>query len=132
VSVMGTPLGWEVSLCTEDGVVETLKRRVGSAVGVDAGVAVSFATSDGEFHRVLYPGPGERECRLRLECRLARHRKGSRRRERTKRQSARVGPWAGGLAADRRGRDRPPDVLTGREELHVHDPQRVSLLSTVE
>ena len=93
VTVMRTPLGWEVSLCTEDGVVETLKRQVGPVVGVDAGVAVSFATSDAEFHRVLHPGPGERERRLRLERRLARQRKGSRRRERTKRQFARVRAW---------------------------------------
>jgi len=89
-TVMRTPLGWELSLCVEDGVAPTPRREVGPAVGVDAGVAVSFACSDGELHRVPRPGRGVRERRLRLERRLARKRNGSRRRERTKRDLGRV------------------------------------------
>ena len=89
-TVMRTALGWEISLCVEDGVVPARRREAGPAVGVDAGVAVSFACSDGGLHRVPRPGRGERERRLGLERRLARQRKGSRRRERSKRQLGRV------------------------------------------
>ena len=90
VTVMRTALGWEMSLCTEDGRPAAAQRTAGPAVGIDAGVAVSFATSDGDLNRVPRPSPSEERRRLCLERRLARQSEGSRRRERTKRQLGRL------------------------------------------
>jgi putative transposase len=59
-------------------------------VGVDRGVAVSAALSTGELLHAPGLRPGERRRLLLLERRLARQRKGSRRRERTKLTVARV------------------------------------------
>jgi IS605 OrfB family transposase len=89
-TVSRSPLGWEASLCIEDGRAPEPLRELGPHVGVDAGVVVSFATSDGELCQVPQPRPRERERRLRLERRLARQQKGSRRRAQTKRALAKV------------------------------------------
>jgi putative transposase len=89
-TLMRTALGWEVSLCVEDGLEPAAAREFGPAVGVDAGVVVSFATSGAELYQVPSASRGECQRRLRLERRLARQRKGSAGRERTKRQLARV------------------------------------------
>jgi putative transposase len=62
----------------------------GSAVGVDRGVAVSVALSSGELLRVPRLRAGETERLRRLQQRLARARRGSDRRARTKLTSARL------------------------------------------
>jgi putative transposase len=62
----------------------------GSVVGVDRGVAVSVALSCGELLRAPGLGAGETQRLRRLQQRLARARRGSNRRARTKRAIARV------------------------------------------
>jgi putative transposase len=62
----------------------------GSVVGVDRGVAVSVALSTGELLRVAGLRAGENERLRRLQRRLARARRGSNRRARTKRAMARL------------------------------------------
>ena len=62
----------------------------GSIVGIDRGVTHAFAMSDGELVDVPKLAPAESARLLRLQRRLARQRKGSNRRERTKRQIARI------------------------------------------
>src|SRR6201997_302952 len=62
----------------------------GSVVGVDRGVAVSVALSTGELLRAPGLSAGETERLRRLQRRLARARRGSNRRARTKRAMARL------------------------------------------
>jgi putative transposase len=62
----------------------------GSVVGVDRGVAVSVALSTGELLRVAGLRAGENARLRRLQQRLARARRGSNRRARTKRAMARL------------------------------------------
>jgi putative transposase len=62
----------------------------GSVVGVDRGVAVSVALSCGELLRTPRLSAGETERLRRLQQRLARARRGSNRRARTKRAMARL------------------------------------------
>ncbi|MBV8181369.1 MAG: transposase [Mycobacterium sp.] len=62
----------------------------GSVVGVDRGVAVSAALSTGELLHTPSPTPGERIRLRRLQQRLARARRGSHRRQRTKLAIARL------------------------------------------
>lgn len=62
----------------------------GSIVGVDRGVTHAFAMSDGQLVDVPRLRLAESARLLRLQRRLARQRKGSNRRERTKRQIARI------------------------------------------
>jgi putative transposase len=62
----------------------------GSAVGVDRGVAVSAALSTGELLRAPGLTPGERSRLHRLQKRLARAKRGSNRRQRTKLAIARL------------------------------------------
>jgi putative transposase len=62
----------------------------GQVVGVDRGVAVSAALSTGELLKAPGLRPAERRRLRLLERRLARRRKGSRRRERTKLAIARL------------------------------------------
>jgi putative transposase len=62
----------------------------GEVVGVDRGVAVSAALSTGELLTVSGLRPGERRRLRLLQRRQARQRKGSRRRERTKLNIARL------------------------------------------
>jgi putative transposase len=62
----------------------------GSAVGIDRGVAVSAALSTGELLHTPRLTPGERTRLLRLQQRLARAKRGSNRRQRTKRAIAKL------------------------------------------
>jgi putative transposase len=62
----------------------------GSVVGVDRGVAVSVALSSGELLRVPHLSAGETQRLRRLQQRLARSRRGSHRRGRTKLAIARL------------------------------------------
>jgi putative transposase len=62
----------------------------GSVVGVDRGVAVSVALSNGELLRVAGLSAGETKRLRRLQRRLGRARRGSHRRARTKRAIARL------------------------------------------
>ncbi len=62
----------------------------GSVVGVDRGVAVSVALSSGELLRVAGLRAGEMQRLRRLQRRLARARRGSQRRARTRLASARL------------------------------------------
>lgn len=64
--------------------------KPGPSIGVDLGVAVSVTVSDGRAFQVPQPRHGEARRRLRLERRLARQQKGSRNRERTRCQLAKV------------------------------------------
>lgn len=76
---------WYVLLLCEDGEHTPEVHAVpGSAVGVDRGVAVAVATSDGDlFDRTFQtPKEHERECRLRRQ--LSRRRRGSKNRARTR------------------------------------------------
>lgn len=73
---------WHVSFVAEQA---PLPRKNHGAVGVDVGIARSLTLSDGEY--LDMPStlkPGEVESRLRLQRKLARQTKGSKRRERTK------------------------------------------------
>ncbi|MFI6577761.1 RNA-guided endonuclease InsQ/TnpB family protein [Nocardiopsis sp. NPDC050513] len=76
---------WCVSLLCEDGEHTPAEHALpDSAVGVDRGVAVAVATSDGDlFDRVLQT-PKEHERERRLRRKLARQRQGSNNRARTK------------------------------------------------
>jgi IS605 OrfB family transposase len=73
---------WYVSFCIDDGIIETPPNGL-PPVGVDRGVAVPVATSDGQcFGFVGFRSTEERRLK-RLQRRLARQRKGSSRRKRT-------------------------------------------------
>lgn len=73
----------------------------GKSVGLDLGIAQSITTSEGEIFNAPEPSPREAARRLRLQRRLTRQVKGSRRREATKhklaglhtRQSDRIRDW---------------------------------------
>jgi putative transposase len=75
-------LGWHLSLCVESE-LRPAKSNGGPAVGVDRGVAALVATSDGVLVTHDFWSKQERRRRLALEKRLARQRRGSRRRART-------------------------------------------------
>jgi IS605 OrfB family transposase len=62
----------------------------GPPVGVDVGIAALAATSDGELVAHEFWRPAERRCRQTLKRRLARQRRGSRRREQTAGQLRRL------------------------------------------
>ncbi|MCY9784997.1 transposase [Nocardiopsis sp. EMB25] len=76
---------WYVSLLCEDGEC-TPKTHTApdSAVGVDRGVAVAVATSDGDLFDRVFQSPKEHERERRLRRRLSRQRTGSANRARTK------------------------------------------------
>jgi len=81
---------WFVVVLVETGVEPAEPRTTGPVVGVDRGVVISAQASDGRSWQCPTPGRGEAQRHLRLERRLARQQKGSKRRERTKRQLAKV------------------------------------------
>ena len=81
---------WWISILVDTGVEPAEPRTTGPVVGVDRGVAISAQASDGRVWQCPQPRRGERQRRLRLERKLARQVKGSNRRERTKRQLAKV------------------------------------------
>jgi IS605 OrfB family transposase len=66
------------------------RRPTGAMIGVDRGVANTLATSDGQLLHAPVLTPMERTRLARLQRRLARRKKGSRRRERAKRALARL------------------------------------------
>lgn len=79
---------WHVSFAAPQPTVE--REPTGYAVGVDLGVVATITTSGGEQSHVRGLRPGEAQRLRRLQRRLARQKKGSRRRERTKRSVARL------------------------------------------
>ncbi|MDA8356228.1 MAG: transposase, partial [Actinomycetota bacterium] len=79
---------WHVSFAALQPTVE--REPTGHAVGVDLGVVATITTSAGEQSHVGGLRPGEAQRLRRLQRRLARQKKGSRRRERTKRSVARL------------------------------------------
>ena len=81
--------GWYVSIQTEQEFSEP-KLHAGTAIGVDRGVAAFAATSEGELVEPLNPGAQERRRIARLQRKLARQRKGSRNRAKTKVKIARL------------------------------------------
>jgi len=79
---------WHVSFAGPQPVLH--RRPTGRAVGVDMGVAATVTTSEEDTATVAGLGPGEAQRRRRLERKLARQSKGSRRREATKVSLARL------------------------------------------
>ncbi|MDF5754444.1 transposase [Spongiactinospora sp. TRM90649] len=80
---------WHVSFCVEDGLVESTPNGR-PAVGVDRGVAVAVATSDGRMRDRDFVTPGEAARLRRLQRKLARQRKSSNRRAATKAKIGRL------------------------------------------
>ncbi|MEU8274550.1 RNA-guided endonuclease InsQ/TnpB family protein [Microbispora bryophytorum] len=74
---------WYVSFRVEDGLAESTPNG-GPPVGVDRGVQVAVATSDGWMRDRRFITPGEAARLKRLQQQLARRRKGSNRRAATK------------------------------------------------
>jgi putative transposase len=74
---------WFVSFLVEDGHTTPTKHASMSAVGVDRGVAVAVAVSDGTLRDREFRTPGETTRYRRLQQQLARQRKGSVNREKT-------------------------------------------------
>jgi putative transposase len=87
---------WHVSFPTAQPAVS--RRSTGAVVGLDRGVAVAVATSDGELLHVPKLSPRQHRQLRRLQRRLARQCKGSNRRAKTKLDVAKL--WA--RAGDRR------------------------------
>ncbi len=81
--------GWYVSIQTEQEISEP-ELHAGTAIGVDRGVAVFAATSEGEIVEPLSAGARERRRLARLQSKLARQRKGSKNRAKTKAKIARL------------------------------------------
>ncbi|WP_205650414.1 RNA-guided endonuclease InsQ/TnpB family protein [Actinoplanes solisilvae] len=78
---------WYVAFCVEDGVAEVPPNGK-SAVGVDLGVAVAVATSDGVMHDREFVTAGEQRRMRRLQQRLARSRRVHGRARQSKRRDA--------------------------------------------
>jgi putative transposase len=78
---------WYISFCVEDGVVGVAPNGK-SPVGVDRGVAVAFATSDGDLHDRQFASPGETARLKRLQQRLSRSLRTHGRNRRSKRRDA--------------------------------------------
>lgn len=74
---------WHVSFCVEDGVVSVQPNGM-PPVGVDRGVVVAVAASDGEMRNREFVSPGEAKRLRRLQQQLSRQRKVSNRRSVTK------------------------------------------------
>ncbi|NYH54903.1 transposase [Nocardiopsis arvandica] len=75
---------WYVSILCEDGQhTPQAHERPDSAVGIDRGVAVAVATSDGDLFNRTFQTPKEHERERRLRRRLSRQHKGSANRART-------------------------------------------------
>ncbi len=65
---------WYISFCVEDHLAELAPNGL-PAVGIDRGVAVPVATSDGEFFTGVGLRPGEKRHLRHLQRRLARQKK---------------------------------------------------------
>jgi putative transposase len=93
---------WYVSFCVEDGVTQ-VEANGRPPVGVDRGVAVAVATSDGDLHDRAFASPGETARLRRLQQRLSRSlRTHGRNRKSTRRAAIRA--QLGRLNARIRGR----------------------------
>jgi putative transposase len=93
---------WYVSFCVEDGVAEVAPNGK-PQVGVDRGVAVAVATSDGDLHDRTFATLGEAERLKRLQQRLSRSLRTHGRNRRCRRRDA-VRAQLGGLNARIRAR----------------------------
>ncbi|WP_227014709.1 MULTISPECIES: hypothetical protein [Nocardiopsis] len=71
-------------LCEDGQTTPQARERPDSAVGIDRGVAVAVATSDGALFNRTFQTPKEHERERRLRRRLSRQHKGSANRARTK------------------------------------------------
>ncbi len=71
-------------LCEDGQTTPEAHERPGSAVGIDRGVAVAVATSDGDLLDQVFQTPKEAERERRLYRSLSRQRRGSNNRARTK------------------------------------------------
>ncbi|NJP30796.1 RNA-guided endonuclease InsQ/TnpB family protein [Micromonospora thermarum] len=86
---------WHISFCVEDGIASAAPSGK-PPIGVDRGVAVAVATSDGELRDRAFATPGEQQRIRRLQQRLARsrqvhgHNRRSRRRDAARAQLARL------------------------------------------
>ncbi|MFG2075620.1 RNA-guided endonuclease InsQ/TnpB family protein [Nonomuraea maritima] len=80
---------WYISFCVEDGLVASVPNG-GPPVGVDRGVAIAVATSDGQMRDRKFVTPGEAARLRRLQQRLDRQKKGSNRRAATRAKFARL------------------------------------------
>ncbi|QUX31778.1 transposase [Nocardiopsis akebiae] len=90
---------WYVALLCEDGqTTPEAHERPDSAVGIDRGVAVAVATSDGDLLDRTFQTPKEAERERRLRRRLSRQRRGSNNRARTR---AALGKLTGRVRARR-------------------------------
>lgn len=89
VTVRRTGRHWSIAFCVEDGRVEVAPNG-NPPVGIDLGVVVPVATSDGRCFDGVGMRPGERRRLRRLQRRLARQKKGSNRRRGTVRAIARL------------------------------------------
>lgn len=78
---------WYISFCVEDGMAEVAPNGL-PPVGVDRGVAVAVATSDGDLHDRKFTTPGEQRRLRRLRQRLARSLRVHGRNRRSKRRDA--------------------------------------------
>ncbi|WP_433527140.1 RNA-guided endonuclease InsQ/TnpB family protein [Nocardia pseudovaccinii] len=74
---------WYVSFLVEDGEVTPNQHPSASAVGVDRGIAVAVACSDGDMFDRAFTTPGEAKRYRRLQQQLARQKKGSANRKKT-------------------------------------------------
>jgi IS605 OrfB family transposase len=70
---------WYIAFCVEDGVAEAAPNGK-PAVGIDCGVVVPVATSDGQYFGGLSMRSGEQRRLAHLQRRLARQKRGSNRR----------------------------------------------------
>ncbi len=79
---------WHLALALKPEPVERIPTA--AMIGIDRGVANTLATSDGQLLHAPVPTPAERARLARLQRRLARRKKGSRRRERARMAVARL------------------------------------------
>ena len=81
--------GWYISIQTEAEIPEP-KMHAGTAIGLDRGIVVFAATSEGEIIEPLNPGARLQQRLARLQRQLARQVKGSHNRAKTKAKIARL------------------------------------------
>jgi len=98
-TVMREADGWYVSILSETVVAER-KPRTAPVVGVDRGVAVFAATSDGELVEPLNATKRMTDQMWRLQRKLARQKKGSKNRAKTKQRIARLHQRIARMRAD--------------------------------
>jgi putative transposase len=90
---------WFVSFLVDDGVTAPAEHgSPGTAVGVDRGVVVAVATSDGKLRDRDFLTAGERRRALRLQRQLSRAAKHSRNRAKTRAALGVIAPANGGAA----------------------------------